>query len=203
MQEFENEIEKRIVEAAKQAFLEKGYLGASMRDIAKAAGVNVAMLNYYFRSKDRLFDMIFTEQLNLIIGAIMSEVIKSESLMSKLKLIISNMIDSLQKHQHLPVFVITEIHRNPDRFFAVSNFDKVYPALDYFTRQVEEEVVKENIRPIDPHLLLINIISLCIFPFLAKPLIGNVLKVSVDDFDKMKEVRKDEIFELIYNRLKK
>lgn len=202
MPEFENDIERKIVEAARAAFLEKGYLGTSMRDIAKAADVNVAMVNYYFRSKDKLFDLIFSDQLNLMINTIMSNVTQQDDLFEKIKLMISNIIDSLNEHPYLPVFVITEINRNPERFFASGSFRNIQPALDVFTQQIGEQIAHSNIRPINPYLLLVNIISLCIFPFLSKPLIINIFGLSDAEFRRMQEERKQETAELIMSRLK-
>lgn len=202
MADLENDIEKKIIEAAKSAFLEKGYLGTTMRDIAKTAGVNVAMLNYYFRSKDRLFDRIFLEQFNLMVSTIVTNALTATGLMEKIRSIIDNVVDNLTQHPYLPVFVITEINRDPERFFATVNFNNVPDNLGVFLRQVEAEIKKGAIRPVDPHQLLINIIALSIFPFLAKPIIYNVLEVEEEKYEQLLDGRKEEIFKTIESRLK-
>src|SRR5688572_19795294 len=109
--------EEKIKEAAKKVFLKKGYAATRTRDIAEEAGINLALLNYYFRSKEKLFDLIMLEKLEKFFGVI-APVLNNTgaSLEQKIILVSSNYIDLLIANPELPLFILSEVRHNPDQF---------------------------------------------------------------------------------------
>src|SRR5688572_18933336 len=108
--------EERIKAAARKVFTKKGYSAARTRDIAEEAGINLALLNYYFRSKEKLFDIVMMENLQKFLlalgGALRDE---KSSLREKVALIAANYVDMLKANPDLPIFVLSEIRANPEK----------------------------------------------------------------------------------------
>ena len=195
--------EARIVEAAKVIFHRKGMDGARMQDIADEAGINKALLHYYFRSKERLFGIILKEAVGHMIPRILELISKNEPLFEKIRHITDEYISFLSENPHLPLFVLNEIHRNPRNFFREYFKGQRAPAVMPFFNQVQDEVNKGNIKPVNPVQLLLNMISLCIFPFVAKPMIQTVTGVDDLSFNMLMEMRRREVAEFIIAGLKK
>jgi AcrR family transcriptional regulator len=109
--------EEKFKEAARIVFTKKGYAATKTRDIAEQAGLNLALLNYYFRSKERLFEIVMIEKVQQLF-AFMAPVLNNPdtSLHEKIDLIVPSYIDMLLKNPDLPLFVLSEIKSNPERF---------------------------------------------------------------------------------------
>ena len=156
--------EEKIKEAAQKVFLKKGYAATRTRDIAEEAGINLALLNYYFRSKEKLFDLIMLEKLEKFFGAI-APVLNNTgaSLEQKIVLFSSNYIDLLMTNPELPLFILSEVRQNPDRFAHKLPVAKV--ADSHFMKQLLER--RPDINPI--HFLM-NLLAMSVFPFIMKPI---------------------------------
>ena len=156
--------EEKIKEAAKKVFLKKGYAATRTRDIAEEAGINLALLNYYFRSKEKLFDLIMLEKLEKFFGVI-APVLNNTgaSLEQKIILLSSNYIDLLIANPELPLFILSEVRHNPDRFAHKLPVAKVVDS--HFMKQLMEK--RPDINPIH---LLINLLAMSVFPFIMKPI---------------------------------
>ncbi|MDR2948939.1 MAG: TetR/AcrR family transcriptional regulator [Dysgonomonas sp.] len=166
--------EEKIKEAARKVFQEKGYGQARTRDIADAAGINLALLNYYFRSKEKLFDIIMEESLTEIFFVITSVVNDEEtSLSEKIEAIVSRYTDSLLPNPNLPLFVLSEIQANPQRLLQKVGVPLNMMTDSHFYKQIEEQVDKVGIK-ISPFHFFINIVSMSIFPVVGKPLLMNL-----------------------------
>lgn len=165
----EQNTEDKIVDAAKTVFVQKGMDGARMQHIADEAGINKALLHYYFRSKDKLFEKVFTmlfKDIFLIFDRAVSEETTFEEFLEGF---IRQYIRMLKSKPFIPQFIIHELNRNPERIVELmqnSNFDK-QKLFDLINKAVEEKVI----RPIQPVHLITNILSLCVFPFIARPII--------------------------------
>jgi TetR/AcrR family transcriptional regulator len=165
----EQHTEEKILEAAKNIFLKRGYFGTRMQDIADEAKINKALLHYYFRNKDKLFEKIFVEAFGKIYYTAMSTLSMDIPFIEKIGLFIDKYIDIICENQYLPAFIIHEMSHNPEHLEEVfSNHFAEIPTA--FIGQINEEIKASRIKPIDPRQLIINILSLCIFPILAKPL---------------------------------
>src|SRR5580698_3307924 len=109
----EQSTEEKIKAAARKIFTKKGYAATRTRDIAEQAGLNLALLNYYFRSKEKLFEIVMIEKVQQLL-AFMSPVLNNPdtSLHEKIDLITPSYIDMLLKNPDLPMFVLSEIKSN-------------------------------------------------------------------------------------------
>lgn len=194
--------EGQILNAAKNVFQKKGMDGARMQEIADEAGINKAMLHYYYRSKQLLFEAVFSNAFSRLAPQLNKILNDDSSIEEKVKNFTSNYISFISKHPYLPNFIIQELNRNP-KFFEKIQKSAAFPTLEKFKSLVEEEVEKGILKPIDGEQLFINIISLNIFPFVATPLIKGFLKIDDKGFKQLMEQRKTAVSEFIINSIKK
>ena len=162
--------EERIKVAACKVFHQKGYAGTRTRDIAEEAGINHAMVNYYFRSKEKLFGIVMLETMTFFFKGV-SAILNNEntSLEEKIEQVVANYIDLLLEEPKLPTFMFNEVRTNPEPFVANT---PILQALEHsvLARQYAEAVTQGRIT--EPNLMhtVLNVISLVIFPFIAQPI---------------------------------
>lgn len=182
--------EERIKAAARKVFHQKGFAGTRTRDIAEEAGINHAMLNYYFRSKEKLFEMVMMETMaqffkgvNLMLND------ESTSLDEKIDLIVSNYVDLLLKEPELPTFILNEVRPNPQAFVE-QNPIKEALTHSVLTRQYTEAVARGEIT--EPNLMqaILNVIGLVIFPFIAKPILTSIVNIPEEQYKALMLQRK-------------
>ncbi len=192
--------EDHILTAAEKVFQRKGMDGARMQEIANEAGINKAMLHYYYRSKRFLFEAVFSKAFSIIAPEINRVVNEDIPLFDKIVKFTNSYIDFIQKHPYLPNFIIQELNRDSE-FIKVLQSKKGFPDFRNFQAQVEQEVREGKIRPIKAEQLFIHILSLNIFPFLAAPLLKGFLKINDRTYTELMEDRKLEVSKLIINYL--
>jgi AcrR family transcriptional regulator len=202
MTEKEKNTETKILEAAKDIFLKKGMAGARMQEIADEANINKSLLHYYYRSKEKLFLAVFQFAIKKFVPGIQEMLLSEKSLEAKIRSFTENYIEVLLQNPFVPMFIIQEIQRDPDRLFNVFREAGIEPAR--IIEQFQSEIDQESIRDIDPKELLLNMLSLCIFPFAAKPVMQRIFfendnKAYLDFLKK----RKETVSEFILNALKK
>ncbi len=195
--------EEKILAAAHKVFTTKGMNGARMQDIADEAGINKALLHYYFKDKDKLFETIFVVEAQRFFPKITMIFQSDAPLFEKIENFVSEYIDEMQENPYLPWFVINEMNRDPEKFM-----DKVWgkenlPKPAKFLEQIEKEVKAGRIKNISPIHLLMNMISMTIFPFLGKPMFVRNLRLSDKQFNEIIEQRKKEIPKFIIDSIKK
>ena len=195
MEKSRENVENEIIEAATKVFIAKGYKGATMRHIALKADINLAMLNYYFRSKDNLFDIIFERAFEQIYGRVFSVVTRGNSMFDNITEMVSEFIDILVKNPYLSSFIFSEISVNPERLT-----EKVFAM---FQKQIDKEVADGIIKPITFMELFMDIDSLCAFPFIAQPMFKKVFNISDMNFGVLMERRKTSITELLIAGIRK
>jgi len=193
--------EQRIFDAARELFVQKGLDGAKMQEIADRAGINKALLHYYYRSKEKLYEMVAKAVINRAFPVIRQLVESEEPLEQKITRFIDFYIELISKNTFIPLFIITELNKHPDRFFE-SIFPTNLPKPEVFFRQVEEEIARGNIRPIKPQHLLVNIVSMCVFPFVAKPMLRIVLGLSQEEINQFLAERKEEVKRFVFQAIK-
>jgi hypothetical protein len=125
-----------------------------------------------------------------------------EGLFKKIEMFASEYIDQMKQTPYLPIFILNEINRQPETFIKKMMGNRRPPVKKFFD-EVEKEIKKGSIKPISPAQLLLNIISLCIFPFVARPMFQMVMNMDKTMFDKMLEKRKKEVPEFIIGSIKK
>ena len=193
--------EARILEAAKKVFIQKGLEGARMQEIADEARINKSLLHYYYRTKEKLFSAVFQFAISRFVPRI-EEIFGSDiTLFEKIELIIDHYISLLMKNQFVPIFVLHEINRHPDRLVNLMSSAGVRPNI--LIEQIEKEIQKGTIKQITPQNLIINIISLCVFPFAARPLIQRLFFANdKKDYVEFLKNRKREVSNFIINAIK-
>jgi AcrR family transcriptional regulator len=195
--------EEKILTAAKLVFVQKGMAGARMQDIADEAGINKALLHYYFRNKEKLFEVIFMEAAAKLFPRI-NEIFGSEQpLFEKIESFCEQYITVIMENPYLPLFVLNEINRDPEYFLQKVWAGKARPNPEKFLEQIEREVKKGTIKRISPLHLLLNLISMSIFPFVSKPMLQKNLGLDELQFRAVMEQRKKEIPKFIIDAIKK
>ncbi len=194
--------EIQILNAAKNVFQKKGMDGTRMQEIADEAGINKALLHYYYRSKQQLFEAVLKFAFNLLAPQLNQILNDDSSIENKIKNFTSDYIDFILKHPYLPNFIIHEINRNP-QFLIQLQSNPAFPNLDKFKQQVAHEIEMKIIQPIRGEQLFVNILSLSIFPFVASPLIKVILKLNNEQFQTLMNERKKEVADFIISSIKK
>ena len=195
--------EEKILIAAKKVFVANGMMGARMQDIADEAGINKALLHYYFRNKEQLFDVIFMSAARQLFPRIRQIFESDAPLFEIIEKFCADYIEIISENPYLPLFVFNEISRNPAGFIKKINTDSGFPKPELFLKKVEMAIENGTIKKISPIQLLLNLLSMCIFPFVAKPLI--LMNVGLDEFQfrSIMEQRKKEIPKFIIDSIKK
>lgn len=195
--------EEKILAAAKKVFTTKGMAGARMQDIADEAGMNKALLHYYFRDKDKLFETVFLDEAQKFFPKI-NAIFNSEApLFEKIQNFVTEYVDEMQENPFLPWFVINEINRDPDQFlYKIWGRDNL-PKPAKFLEQIEQEIKARRIKRINPLHLLMNMISMTIFPFVGRPMFVRNLRLSEKQFSEIMEQRKTEVPKFIIEAIKK
>jgi len=193
--------ENSILIAAENIFQSKGMDGARMQEIADKAGINKSMLHYYYRSKQLLFEAVFNKAFALLAPQLNNILNNDSTIEDKIKNFTSSYISFIMKHPYLPNFILQELNRNPEFAKNLQKNDR-FPNLDKFKSQVFSEVEKGILKPIEGEQLFINILSLSIFPFVAKPLIKVFLKSSDKEYKQLMKDRKTEVSDFIINSIK-
>lgn len=188
--------EALILQAAREVFVHKGYDGARMQEIADEAGINKALLHYYFRSKEKLFDKIFLEAFNNFWPSIQTELQQGNgSVKSLIKAAVNAYTDMLMQMPYLPAFVIGEINRSPDRIEELMLATGINPEL--IIKVIENGIESGEIIPIEPRSLVINIVGLSLFPFISRPLLSRMFFKSDEEFMTFLENRRINLYEFI------
>jgi len=197
----DQETEQRILDAAHAVFVRRGTEGARMQEIAEEAGVNKALLHYYFRSKDRLAEAVFRRAARELFPPIVAILGSDLPIDEKVRRVVHHELDTLRRSPHLPGYILGEVHQHPERAQQLINaltgiqLDGVAPGI--FARlgaQIGEEIRAGRMRPMDPRQFLVNLVSLCIFPFAARPMLAVMLGVESDEaFGAFIEERKREL----------
>lgn len=185
--------EEKIKETARIIFMKKGYAATKTREIAENAGINLALLNYYFRSKEKLFQQIMMESLSTffkgIIEIFMSE---STSLEEKIQLIVGRYIDEIKKQPDIPLFILSELRTNPRQFTErISGQMKLKDSVLY--QQLHERLGQKKIEQLDARHILMNLMGMTLFPFIGRPMLEVIGEVGNEKFDELMEERKELI----------
>ena len=158
--------EDKILLAASKVFTEKGFSGTRTRDIAEEAGINLALLNYYFRTKEKLFEQVMKVKIVLLFGQLVPIVNNEKtSLEEKIDLASVKYFDILSKNPNLPLFVLSEIQKKTSDIRTILPFDKVLNN-SFLIKQIQEKKPDMN-----PYHFLINFLSMTVFPFVGKPVL--------------------------------
>jgi AcrR family transcriptional regulator len=177
--------EEKFKEAARIVFTKKGYAATKTRDIAEQAGLNLALLNYYFRSKEKLFEIVMIEKVKQLFSFIAPAINNREtSLEEKLELITNSYIDMLIKNPDLPIFVLSEIRSNAERFGKMIQ-SNVSILESHFVQQIAERNTETN-----PIQFFLSFLGMMVFPFIAKPIFITAGPVTEEAFIQIMDERR-------------
>lgn len=192
--------EQRILDAARTVFLRRGTAGARMQEISREAGVNQALLHYYFRNKERLSAAVLQQVASRIFPALVQTVTGDMSLDEKIERLVAIYLDTLSQNLFVPGYLLSEAHHDPERIQKIltgaigTSPKNVAPlVLGNLERQINEQVKAGAMRPIKPQQFIINLISLCVFPFAARPMLSIVFGMDDAAFMHFIEQRKKEL----------
>ncbi|MNQ00699.1 putative HTH-type transcriptional regulator YttP [compost metagenome] len=185
--------EEKIKIAAKTVFYKKGFSATRTRDIAEEAGLNLALLNYYFRSKAKLFEIIMAETFVGFISS-MKVILNDEktSLEQKVITIAERYIDFILAEPEIPTFILTEIRNNPDGLLKRLPIKEIVNE-SAFIKQFQEAVQNKEIIEPNPLHFLMNLLGLVVFPFIAKPIIMGSRNLETEQFHALMQERKKKI----------
>lgn len=184
-QEKDISTEEKILISASKVFTEKGFSGTRTRDIAEEAGINLALLNYYFRSKEKLFEQVMKVKIVLLFGKILPIVTDEKtSLEEKIDLASEKYFEILSKNPNLPLFILSEIQKKPSNITALIPVDRLFKN-SVLLKQIEEK--KPGLNPLH---FIVNFLSMTAFPFIVKPILKNFNILNDEEFQQFVEERK-------------
>jgi TetR/AcrR family transcriptional regulator len=186
--------ESKIKEAATRVFLTKGFDGTTTRAIATEAGMNLALVNYYFRSKEKLFTEIFEDMFRLMMEGMLEVFHRPLSLREKIVALIDHDFELFKKHPDLVIFVLSEVHRNPERFFSMiklKHFQEVFSRNSFIHKELQEASNQKIIRPINPSNAVFTIMSSMHTIFSTKILLKHLDDMSEEEFESFSEAHKE------------
>lgn len=195
--------EQKIKEAARKLFTSKGFAAVTTRDIAVEAAINQALLHYYFRSKEKLFEIIMLENLSLFIAGVAS-ILNNEqtTLEQKIEDLIATYIDKLSQEPDLPLFIVNQIKSNPEQFIKKLGIETLIKK-SFFLKQVMSSDYSEQLRLLNPLHIVINVVGLTVAPFLMAPVLRKVGKLDQKHFMALVQERKALIPQWISSMVKK
>jgi AcrR family transcriptional regulator len=196
----DGDTEQRILEAARVVFVRHGTAGARMQEIAAEAGVNQALLHYYFRSKERLAEAVFRHVAGRVLPTVLGLFGSDLPIDAKVEQIVAAYIEAFCRSPFLPGYILSELHHHPERATQLFTSAAGGPPdqiastiLGKLRAQIGERVKAGEMRPIAPEQLMVNLLSLCVFPFAARPFIGVALGLDDDGFARFIEQRKRDL----------
>jgi len=192
-------LEQGILEAAERLFLEKGFAMTSTTEIAKEAGCNQGLVHYYYRTKDKLFEEVFSKKAELFFSAFMNVENEELPFREKLRKVIEVHFDMLMKNPRLPFLLINEFTTNPGRVLSVKEKIKNLPesVLAKMEKELKEEIRCGRIREIELVDLMLMIISLNGGLFIAKPIMGAIMGMGEEEWERLAKRRRDENVRII------
>jgi TetR/AcrR family transcriptional regulator len=197
-----SDTESKIIDAARKVFHRRGFHGTRTQDIADEAGINKAMLHYYFHTKDQLFESVFREALVDIFPQIIKILNGDEPLEEKIEKFVHEYMDLLLAHPYLPGFVLHEITSNPEGLKKLIT-SELHFTPDKFLMQYQQGVREGLYIEMAPQQFMISLLGICVFPFVAKPMIQIFFGIDDGAFGEFIEERKREATMFILHGMKK
>jgi len=196
--------EQSILEAAEKMFLEKGFALTSTVGIARVAGCNQALVHYYFRSKEKLFEKVFEKKVRLFLSTFLQISGQDLTFEEKLRLKIETHFEMLQANPRLPFLFFNELTTNPRQLeiFTEEMSDVPVSIFKQLQKELDEEIVKGTVRPMTALNLLFTILALNVVLFLAAPIFKTITGMPDSVFEKLIEQRKQENVRTILQSLR-
>lgn len=198
--------EEKILSSAKKVFYQKGLKGARMQEIADDAGVNKAMLHYYFRSKQKLFDQVFSQSVRSITPQLMDAFLGESNLQTKIVHLVELTIDLFLEEPFLSNFIVNQLSNNPEKLFkSILQYDDglVGKILPLFNQQIQDEIEQGSIKSdLKPAELIINILSLCLLPIMAQTVFQRMMGIDDERMKRFMSRRRQTVAQFVLNAIK-
>lgn len=169
----QTETEEKIIASAEKLFYQKGKSGTSMQDIADDAGINRTLLNYYYRSKDQLFEAVFRKAMGSFVPNLAAMLQSDMPFQDYVPVLIETVIDAMIRNPQIPIFVLQELSSNPERMPQIIKEMGIDPSIAI--KKMDEEGRVPKAMGMEPRQVILNILSLCIFPFAARSVVTEIL----------------------------
>ena len=201
--ELNTDTEQKILVAATEVFLEKGHDGARMQEIADKAGINKALLHYYFRSKQKLFRTVFKQEAQSMLASIFNSLSPADNFKLFLEKFIAGYLENVSSRKNIMRFILWELDKSPKEvaswFFEVFK-EGGFPGNPIILR-VEKAIKDKEIREVDPKNFVLSLLGMCVFPFVAEPLLKHILPGFNIESPNFAQERTKAIVDLIYSDL--
>ncbi len=195
--------EQIILEVARQHFVKNGYAGARMQEIADEAGINKAMLHYYFRSKEKLYHEIISQTLEYIIPRLAAALQSEGDFWEKTERVVHTYIEMLIENPETPSFIMSELSQERERFIKeLKSRTANFPAVKTFIKDMMTAMQEGQIRTLPPIHLLLNIMSMCVFPFIAKPVFCTLMEYPENRFEDLMKEREKQVMDFLRHALR-
>ena len=203
--ELNTDTEQKILAAATEVFLEKGHDGARMQEIADKAGINKALLHYYFRSKQKLFRTVFKIEAQAMLSSIFTHLSPADKFEVFLRKFISGYLKNISTRKNIMRFILWELEKAPEE--VASWFFEVFTDSGFHGNplilRVEKAIQDKEIQPVDPKDFVLSLLGMCIFPYVAEPMLKHLLPGFSTDSPNFQKDRTKAILDLIYSDLKR
>ncbi|TKG96571.1 TetR/AcrR family transcriptional regulator [Puteibacter caeruleilacunae] len=196
------ETQQQILDAARRIFSQKGLAGARMQEIADEAGINKALLHYYYRNKNLLFEQVLEEAVRKLFKPLAVFLMEDSDLFDKIRNLCHLYYSVLMKYPFIPNFVTNEASMDRERVFKLIKLDGIIDGKNKTVKQIEQYIEDGKIRPVDPRDLIWNIISLCVFPIISRPIAGRMLYQSEEEMEAALKSRADHVADFIIAAIK-
>lgn len=195
-------VKKRILKEAQDLFIRNGYKGTSVRDIAKASETNVAMVNYYYQSKYNLFEIIFEEALDILAKRIFDTIHSDMPFFELIETWIHTYYELLFEYPQIAAFILNEVSLNPEGLTQRIKNKNPYNSFNKIEDRIKEEVIKGTIIETPAADFLLNILSLCMFPFIFGNMAITLLEIPRDMYNTLIANHEKYVIQFVINSLK-
>jgi len=201
----ESSLEESILETAERLFLEKGFALTSTTEIAKAVGCNQALVHYYFRTKDNLFNTIFEQKFRMLFENLYaSQSFENIPFTEKVRHAVESHFDLLTKNPKLPLLVATELSRLPENLENLRNKLQAVP-FELFTKlnnELQQEIAEGRVRKIELIDIIITMVTLNAGLFILLPIANGILRLDGEQANELLAHRREENVQVILNYMK-
>lgn len=189
-----------ILEAAREVFIKSGFDGARMQEIADKAGINKALLHYYYRSKEKLFDQIFAESFKQMFDGIRECFATESSLEVVIRTFIPLYLKTIQENPFLPAFVMHEISNRPERLKMLMIKGGVQP--NYIKRAIQVASEQGLIHPLTGGELMMSMVGICVIPVIGRPIFKSFFYNDSDEqYDEFLKTRQKRVIQFLFNAI--
>jgi AcrR family transcriptional regulator len=196
------DVKDRILNVSRELFVQHGYNGASIRDIATASDTNIAHVKYYFQSKNKLFEQVFDEAFDILVNRVFSILNSDLSFFEMLESWVNTYYEILPEYPQIPIFILKELNHNPEHLIALVKKYKPEEIFAKITEKLEAEVKKGNVKEIASIDFCLNVISLAVFPFILEGLVVKAASISSAEYHAVLQQHKKLVIRFITDALK-